>query len=92
MVFKPFRTWSKINKFKESFYRCKIQVSLHMSLNFPGQHIYQIGDITPSTALVFGLGHNMGRFTYFVLGSTLLLHHFLGSKKVAKNRNYDAMY
>ena len=29
----------------------------------------------------------MGRLPPFVLGSTQLLHHFLGSKKVAKNRN-----
>ena len=37
-----------------------------------------------STAPVFGLGHNMGRFASFALGYTQFLHHFLGYKKVAK--------
>ena len=33
VVFEPFRTWSKIQKFK-SFYGCYIQVSVHLSLYF----------------------------------------------------------
>ena len=70
------------NLFKnKTFYGCNIQVSVHLSSKLRNQHIYHIGDIPSSTAPVFGLGHNMGHFFPFVLGSTQLLHHFLGPKK-----------
>ena len=49
-------------------------------------HICNRGDITSSTAPVFGLGHNMGRFATFVPGSTQLLHHILGSKQISQNK------
>ena len=63
---------------------CNIQVSIHLSLKFLGQNIYQRGYITSSTAPILGLGHNMGCFPPFVLGFTQILHRFLGSKKVVK--------
>ena len=61
-----------------------IQVSVHLSGTLAGRLIYQRGDIPSSTAPIFGLGHDMGHFSPFVLQSTQLLYHFLGSKKVAK--------
>ena len=63
-----------------------------MEASQPSKTGFQRGYITSSTAPVFGLGHNMGHFAPFVLGSTQLLHHFLGSKKLAKTRNDDVMY
>ena len=42
--------------------------------NWQGRHICQKGYILSWTAPIFGLGHNMGRFASFVLGSTQLLH------------------
>ena len=83
VVFKPFITWSKSKRLK-ILHGCNIQVSVHLSLKLRGQLICQRGDITSSTGPVFGLGHDMGRFPPFVLGSTQLLDHFLGSKKVVK--------
>ena len=70
----------KLKKLK-SFYGCKIQVSVQLSLKLPGHNIRQRGDIPSSNVPVFGLGNDMGHFSPFVLGSTQLLHHFLGSKK-----------
>ena len=67
-----------------SFHGCNIQVSVHMSLKLQGKHIYQTEYIISSTAYVFGLGHDMGCFARFILGSTQLLHNFIESKKVAK--------
>ena len=65
------------NLFKnKTFYGCNIQVSFHLSIKLQGQLIYQRGYITSLTAPVFGLGHNMGHFAPFVVGSTQLLHHF----------------
>ena len=46
---------------------CNIQVSIHLSLKFLGQHIYQRGYITSSTAPILGLGHNMGCFPPFCI-------------------------
>ena len=65
----------------ESFYGYNIQVSVHLPLKFPGQHIFQRGDIPSSTAPVIGLGHDIGRFAPFVLGPTQILHNCLGSKR-----------
>ena len=78
----PFRTWSKIKK--KSFYRCKIQVSVYLSLKLSVQHICQKGDTPSSTAPVFGLGHDMGRFCPFCTRIYTTSASFLGSKKVAK--------
>ena len=41
---------------------------------------------------VYGLGYDMGHFDPFVLVFTQLLHHFLGSKKVANSQKYYGMY
>ena len=38
--------------------------------NWRVQHIFQQGDIPSWTAPIFSLGHDMGRFALFVLGST----------------------
>ena len=85
-VFKAIKNSVKNQKIKTYFYGYNIQVSVHLELKLPGQHIYQRGDIPSSTAPAFSLGHNMVRFAPFVLGSTQLLHHFVGSKKVAKKK------
>ena len=74
----------KNQKYLKSFHGCNIQVSVHLSLKFLGQHIYQRGYISSSAAPVFGLLHDMGHFAPFLLGSTQLLHQFLGFKKVAE--------
>ena len=83
VLFLPFITWLKI-KIK-SFSRCKVQVSVHMSLELPGRHIRQSGYIPSSTALVFGLGHDMGSFcplcTRIYTTSTAFFIIFKGSKK-----------
>ena len=68
----------------KTLYGFNIQVPVHLSLKLRGQHICQRGYIPSSTATVFSLGHNVGHFVPFLLGSTQLLHHFLGSKKEAK--------
>ena len=86
VVFKPFITWSKSKRLK-ILHGCNIQVSVHLSLKLRGQLICQRGDITSSTGPVFGLGHDIGPLAPFLLGSTCLLHHFLGSKKEPKSRN-----
>ena len=58
----------------KSFYGCNIQVSVHLSLYWRGQHICQRGDIPSRSAPVFAPGHCMGRFAPFELGSTQNLH------------------
>ena len=74
----------KNQKIKNKSHGCNIQVSLHLSLKLQVQHIFHRGYIASPTAPIFGLGHDMGCFPPFVLGSTKILHYFLGSKKVAK--------
>ena len=64
----------KKQKNEKSFYGCNIQVSVQLSLKFLGQSICQRRDSPSSTLPVFSLGHNMGRFAPFALGSTQLLH------------------
>ena len=75
VVFRHLELGQKL-KTKKSFYGYNNQVSVHLSLKFPGQHSCQRGDVTSATAPVFGLGYNIGRFVPFILGSTQLLHIF----------------
>ena len=74
-----------LNPFTDAIFR--FQSICHY--NWRGQHIYQRGDIPSWTTSIFGLGHNMGRFAPFVLGSTQRIHLL---KIIQKSINDDVMY
>ena len=70
-----------------------IQVSVHLKLKSPGEHIRQRGDMTSSNAPVFGLGNDMGHFCppfYQDLQHFYII--FKDPKKQPKSRNYDVVY